>query len=402
MRRTFLTLMGALLLSSAFADNSCDPCNKPCEPCEPCPAFCPPPPPCVCAYNAPYGIDVRCGWDLFVTGSFLYWKAAEENLEYGDLSTNTNPSGTGNNFEFNDQAQEMGFEYKPGFKVGLGLDFDYDNWELYAEYTYLHSTISNSTTVNPEDLSTTTIHPSWVFNLGSVVNLFNSDFTEASAKWNVKLDIGDLELARQYYVGRHLTFRTFASLRAAWIRQTYTATYDNENNPTNLQISIESTSKTRSWGIGPRMGVDTKWLFCEGFRLFADASASILFTKYTTDSIDQLATQATAAGAPNFGVPFDVTSTYSDNKHLCFLRPQAEMTIGAGWGDYFFCNKWFFDVEVGYTFNVFWNQNMFHRNITSNGPQPHVGDGIGRAFIYFDREGDLYFHGLTVTARLEF
>lgn len=78
--------------------------------------------------------------------------------------------------------------------------------------------------------------------------------------------------------------------------------------------------------------------------------------------------------------------------------------MGLGWGDYFFCKKWFFDFQIGYTFNVFWNQNMFIDN-------PKIpfspGPPLSAFAIFFSQPattkgGDLTLSGLVLKAKVEF
>ena len=35
------------------------------------------------AYNATARIDVRGSWDIYTTGSYIFWQPREENLELG-------------------------------------------------------------------------------------------------------------------------------------------------------------------------------------------------------------------------------------------------------------------------------------------------------------------------------
>lgn len=367
MKKTLLTLM-TMMSSLTFADS----CN-PCEPCEPCPEFTPCPPPSTCAYNAPHGIDLLCQWDITVSASFLWWEAKEDNLEPGTIE-NINENSQPNTKEFN--QKQMDFQYKPGFKVGLGMNFDCDNWRIYAEYTYLRPSITGSANTLfplPAELTSSNLSTKWI---PPVDQAFS--FNQISTDWDLSLDVLDLELSREYYVGRCLTFNTFAGLKAAWIGQQYDVKLGALNDDPQQQASLISKNKTNNWGVGPRMGLGTNWLFCDGFRFFANGSASILYTKYTTNTIN--------ASLINSN---EVTTQTIDFKgdNICSLKPEADMTLGLGWGDFFCCSKWYFDLEVGYTFMVFWDQNQFQSFNNT----------------YWEAAGgNLVFHGLTVTARLDF
>src|SRR5258708_37518234 len=87
------------ITSPTYADNACEePCKPPfcrspcqcnCPPCEPRDYCCDPFQigdevlPCKCcpaAYNAPAAIEIN-GWDVFVDGTFIFWRADQDNIE---------------------------------------------------------------------------------------------------------------------------------------------------------------------------------------------------------------------------------------------------------------------------------------------------------------------------------
>src|SRR5271170_5227782 len=79
-----------LAAATAFGEEksvaqSCKPKPKPCEdPCAPkCEKVCEKVVPIrmMPAYNAPARIDVRGCWDIFVSGSFIYWQLSQDNME---------------------------------------------------------------------------------------------------------------------------------------------------------------------------------------------------------------------------------------------------------------------------------------------------------------------------------
>lgn len=389
----------ALSLCSCFANSSCDPCD---DPCPPCPEFTPPPAPRLCAYNAPDYVDLLCQWDVFLTGSFLWLEAKQENMSLGTTISRQYENAEANlPLQIQRAVNMFDFEYKPGFKIGLGIHFDCDNWDLYGEYTYFRSKVNSTIAQVPLNatvegsLYQSRILPNWYsYDTGE-------NFTEASGTWDLNVDIGDIELARQYYVGRCLTFRTFAGVRGLWIRQEVEAIYGffNDSTPTGPADPASTNLYTKkailkSWGVGPRFGVDTNWDLCGGFRIFANPAASILYTKYTNtrqNGVFEPTLDNVSEGS------FKDTTKYTGNP--CFLRPLAEMTIGLGWGDYFWCNRWYVDLEIGYTVNVFWNQNIFLETNMHDTLSPDFQEYSLPTFV---KGGDLYLHGLIVTLRMEF
>ncbi len=309
--------------------------------------------PMTAAYNATSRIDVRGCWDMYIDVAFIYWQPLQDNMEYGISSSGADLTAASNstiNFDTN---------YKPGFQVGLGMNFDYDNWDSYLQYTWFHNTNSNSSTA-PAGGSILPMQGIPVSDIGGLAA------GTASGSWHLKMDFADWQLARSYYVGTKLTFRPFFGARGAWIRQKYNVTYD-------TTLIVNNTSI--SWGLGPQVGLTANYMFGYGLRMFGDVNGDILFTRYRTALTS-----------------FDGTDTYSVSQiHINTVRPHANLDLGFGWGSYFDNNNWHFDLMASYGFQVFWNQNMFRHFTDDTMP--------GNSNL---PNGDLYVQGLNLTARFDF
>ena len=373
------TWVAASLLAavSAFADNSncaCPPMKGPCEPgrfyeqghelvCTNLPA----------AYNAPARIEVKSSWDMYFSGAFTYWQAIQDNMELG-LVGNA-PADTS---FVNGNVVNMDFGYKPGFKVGFGMDFDHDKWEFAADYTWFRGTSTTSTSESSG--SGYYVLPMW----GSpdIIDLLPSGtFTSGSESWKLSMDLVDAELARSCYEGKYLSFRPFFGARGAWIRQNISVSYlDSSLN------SYDINGHTNSWAVGPRAGLDTNWMIGQGFRLYGNSAGDILYTRYT--SLRENDSQSTSAGVL-------LESFVTTQKNLGCLRTHLELEMGIGWGSYFDNNNWHVDLSAGYNFQVFFDQNAFRRFYQS-------GTGTTVDALSFLPNGNLYLQGLTATLNVDF
>jgi hypothetical protein len=231
----------------------------------------------------------------------------------------------------------------------------------------------------------------------------NHGYKQATQSWNVKLDFLDLSLARSYYCGTKLAFRPFFGARGAWIRQSVSIDYTGQEvvtvipggatiteDTTGTLFSVQS-GNIRSWGVGPRAGFESNWMLGCGFRLIGDLSADVLYTRYDVKSSADLSTIYVASITNTTIVAgTGTTSATLNQKHIDMLRPHVDMEIGFGWGSYFDNSNWHFDLLATYGYQVFWNQNMF-RNFSET--------FSGRST---NANGNLYVHGLTLTARFDF
>src|SRR3990167_1267530 len=133
----FAILASLLLAASAFGqcnNNNCN-ANACCE-CSCCcrERLCPP---TEAAYNAPARIDTKCPWDVWVDGSYLYWEAFQDNME-PVLLIESGSTDAATFAALQGSLVNMDFQFKMGYKAGIGIAFDHDHCDASAEYTYFH------------------------------------------------------------------------------------------------------------------------------------------------------------------------------------------------------------------------------------------------------------------------
>jgi hypothetical protein len=351
----------------------------------------------MCAYSAPAAIKLGdSSWDVYATASFIYWQAQQENMEIGMISQNDPEAKTGaltfpfdTSYVNNITITQPNFTYRPGFKVGLGMTFDWDGWDGYAEYTWFHGSIGSG--VRPLPAETATTPPpngQYLYPIQGASGGFSLlYFQSADQSWSLKMDFLDVSLARSYYSGMKLSVRPFFGARGAWIRQNLTTLYSGSTTYANIsghQSSAESDYSS-SWGVGPRAGFESNWMVGHGLRIIGNGAADVLYTRYHTHSDLQLF-YIDAAHAAN-----PITSNSAVAQNIDYLRTHLDLEMGFGWGMYFDNNNWHVDLSATYGFQVFWDQNMF-RNFES----------FAMSAKSFAPNGNLYVHGLTTNLRFDF
>lgn len=325
-----------------------------------------------CGYNAPAKFN-GCGcYEFYTRASFIYMQPIEEGLTVGLTTTNT-PSHINDGPFLGSDIHDMDFDFKPGFKVGVGLGSDYDNWDVYLGYTWFH--ITECKNINPPK-DGRLFYYYWFSdqNLEDAGNTFTS--LNVKGRWNLSMDIVDLELSRSYYVGKQLIFKPVIGLRGDWIDQSMNVQAD-----TSPFGEKESKNKSESWALGARMGLDTKWRLCYGFKIFGSCFASLLYTDYQKVLKDEDAIDPTLYNESKY--------LSASSKFHC-LREYLEFSLGLGWGTCLCKNKNYIDVSLGYDFNVFFNQNMmrffsdaFSLNIGSQHPAGNLyTQGLNLSFKY--------------------
>lgn len=319
-------------------------------------------------YNAPSGVELCQAFDVFASVGFLFWQPIQENMQLGVVSDNSAILDLVNGYEV-----PIGSSFRPGFQLGLGMNFDYDNWDSSLEYTWFISKQHTTTSVDANNPSLA-IFPAW-----QIPAITNPQYSAATETWKLWMNLLDWDLGRASSVGKQLSLRPFFGMRLAFIKQTLNVTYTNilEEDlfiwPTTFVSSFSN-----SWGIGPRLGANLNWHLSENFRIISDGEWDILFTQYNLKS-----TQSSDTTASNLYIV--------NTNPMNYLRSHANLDLGLAWGSYFFNRKCHFDLEATYCFQVFFDQNMFRNAV--------LAQGIGKSIL---PNGNLYINGLTLTAKLDF
>lgn len=412
MNKTPWMVASLLAMTSIFGQNqnqgSCAP-----QQCVPRPPVCKPAKCCTpqqpmqptnCAYNAPAEINVGCVGDIDIetSVSFLYWQPSQDNMAVG--FTSSAPIGLAAaqalpQASIQGSFIDMDFDFKPGFKVGLGMNLQMDDWDGYAEYTRVHGWHSvfsngNGPVGGVPAIFSTFSHP--YLNIGQVGGmLFNTVF----GSYRNNLDFVDAEMGRTYYVGKSLIFRSAFGARAAWMLQNVHVRYNNTTaaatvDASNLIVSLPSVldvyQRAHSWGVGPRTGLMMDWMLGAGFRFFGSGYGDILYTKYKVQDKSVLMPRAAGGGGTGSTARVGVPVTVNGYEKVFGLRTHLDLEMGFGWGSYFSNKNWHFDLSFAYGWQVFFDQAMF-RHFTS-------ASEIG---AYTNPNGNMYIQGLTLTARLD-
>ncbi len=314
-------------------------------------------------YNASAAYQCENGWDVFVTGDYLYWAWQQDSLKVAELVPSEEALGGSQKTMFINPG------YASGFQVGLGFNMPgMDNWNLYSKYTWYRNS-GSKTVANDVDhlfIAVTPLEgPSYFYD-----GVFNS-------KARMHFDAVDLLLKRPFYFGRKLTANFGAGLTALWITQKFTSVIDALRSTTDdFEISDDLVAtieqKQTSWGLGPKFGFESNWMLGWGFEIMANLSTSLLYTRYEVNGL----VSETVDAVP-FSIPINNLDGYGT------IRPITEAFLGMGWGMGFCDDEFRIGFSAGYDFNVYWDYNM-------------------KTYVKNNNAGNMYLQGLNVGARFDF
>ncbi len=288
--------------------------------------------------------------------SVLYWQATQTGLVYAtDLSLQNQTSLKGHN-------HEVGGLWDWGFQVGLTYQLPTDGWDLYTDWIHFRGDDHNS--ISGKD-NIRAVLPAQDTLLDELTRAFvvGSTSTTARAKWEVKLDLIDLEVGRQSYLGKRLLFRLHAGLRNAWLNQYVKTTYHDLNvtrqtSSGNRTFVFDADKKQTNnfWGIGPRVGFDTQWNAGAGVSFFGDAALSGLIGRFHLKAVELV-----SATSPNGTGTFIIRDRPDEG---CVI---VDVDLGIRWETKSKGGKYSFMVDAGWDYHLITNQNQFLYMFNNNG-----------------------------------
>lgn len=226
--------------------------------------------------NKTYGANTAAGnpqvdgYGFDITLDVLYWRSTAENTVYSvtDQSSSVTLPWSG-------EMQEVNPDFDWGFRVGAGYNFDYDNWDAQAQFTYFNNTYGSTTNTGNVDVTNITRAPRFIIS-GTAVNPFYAD--TASSDYDMWFGNLDLQLGRSYYVSSDLSLRPFVGLQSAWIDINQKTTY---SGGTVLQDNaVYANDESDFWGLGPEVGLGSKYHVGNGVSIFGSATGGLLYGRY--------------------------------------------------------------------------------------------------------------------------
>lgn len=285
------------------------------------------------------------GFKLY--GDFIYWLPFGLDLDYAVRANATT---------YTDKSF-VKYDWHPGFKVGFGYNGK-SAWDFDLYYLYIHPNGSDAAAAGTNEVL--------ISSFDQVAGL-----TFQQAKSNVRLVYmhGDLDIGRRIFVGKTLSLRFLFGLKGKWIQQHWEAEFFGAN--------FFHTRATNEWdiaGAGPKVGAQIYWNYYDGLGIYGKSSFAAMIVHHDFDYTQVQSTNTN-----------DVNLSYSEHK----LAPTVDFEAGLSWGRRFHCNRWGFNLAIGYQLTCWWNVAKRMRLDNAN-------------LIDASQPGNLYLQGLVTHAGLDF
>jgi hypothetical protein len=326
------------------------------------------------------------GEKLFLLFDVLYWHAKVGGTEYAySLQPSIIQTGSIILPQANGHTKYNDFSWEWGLKAGFGINLPHDGWDVFAQYTWFKSNTTNSSSKAP---------PSALMPL----RLFSTMLAiKAKSFFDLDYQNVDVNLGKSYFLSKMVMFRPFISVKSAWIdlnqNVTYTASSLNDflfpGTAQTVGHDFKSKNSNNFWGIGPRIGVDSKWFLGNGFSLFSDIAGALLYGYFKTLLREKI---------PPNNVQFADGGIIKNRHKFHLFVPFVQMYGGLAWQGYVNHDKQYITLKFGYEVQYYWrvNQMVYTQDVSAP-----VGSFSNRA-SFDNLSEDVMFYGITGEFKLDF
>lgn len=283
----------------------------------------------------------QVGFDVFA--GLIVWTAKEVGADCWAEVIRKNGLNSSNDL------REVHFGWDPGFRVGVGYGMEHDQWDTQLYYTYFYTRGTDHVSKEPGTVHSTFLGNFYVDNpLG--LGLSGPAYESASIDWAIRYHIFDWEVGRHFWVSKALAVRPFVGLKGGWIHQSIHSKWKNASllNFLLFNVGIEDI-KNRFWGIGPTVGVNTKWILFAAqnhlFGLVGDFSGALMFGHWSfSDRYKNDRQQRVTVDSQNFKSGAAMIRTF----------------LGFEWSGDFSEKRFRFSTKLGYEMQFWLDQLQFY------------------------------------------
>ncbi|NGX37846.1 MAG: hypothetical protein K1000chlam2_01009 [Chlamydiae bacterium] len=378
----FSLALSSATLIGATKDN-CEPASPAtCYPDDCCRTYCMGPE--NYGVNAPVN-PITCNGDWKITIAGFYWNVHQDGMEYA-VETEVIPTEIDErNFLINAHYKNPDFDWNFGFKFGIGYNTTCDGWDIGVLWTRYNGKASSHDEAEEDD--NRTLLTLWSnYTTSSADQTFASDIQTC---WNLKLDLVDFELGREFWTSKRVSLRTHIGIRYAALRQSFEiqhkgGTWSDETPHLSNTVDLDNDFK----GVGIRAGLESTWNFGCGWAVYGSFALSQIYGRFHFDH-DEQNRQAVA--------PFTKRKILEADDGFRVSRLATDLTLGVQYASLFCKCQYGIMIRFGWEQHLFLNQNQMWRVVKNEDEsQAELSNN------FHQRRGDLDTQGWTLTFRFDF
>ncbi len=320
--------------------------------------------PCACHSN----------WFLSITPLLWHVKVGGTAFAYSDSAPDLSLPISG-------RIKQVDFEWDLGFEATLGYQFNYGGWDMLLQYCSYDTHASESTSVRGDNA---------LIPLKGYEAITEQDgkfvfCQEAKSQFSLNYQSAQWQLGRHFYVEEHLSLRPHIGIAGYVLQLDQIARYyGGQPALENLGLQrnfVQIRDVSHYWGVGPQMGIDTKWHLGKYICIVSDMSSTIAYGRFSVDHGEKY-----SLGLPNHGVHLQ------ENFH--FFTPNCTMKFGLEYNTYINEDRNHLRLSVLYSLSYFLRVNQMQQV-----QYPIPNTSLAK---FQSQSNDVGLHGLQMHFRLDF
>jgi len=339
--------------------------------------------------NYPFGVNLpsisreTCNWGAHF--DFLYFQISEDENPFAYVITNnSNAKSPTTSGTFSLTTKEYAYDYHAGFRLGIDAGLPFDGWNVSLDWThYLHQN-KGSVSATGDQVAFSSYLNIGFFTPQDNDVLYSDSFVDSSLR--TQLEVLDLVLNRQFYVGHQVTFCPYGGIRAFILKQKVEASNTIHGAPLGLAFNTSTTNLKASTdfkGVGLVGGFFSTWDFLCQCNLYTDMKCSIFYGKSRSTLQGQLTNTGLESGQ-------NLTFINAHFSHdLNTVKYAFDFALGLQWKSSNLANGSVVCLRAGWEEHLYFNQNTL-MNLSED--QMFVGGS------YKKPNSNIAFQGLVLSA----
>lgn len=281
------------------------------------------------------------GYSFSFWADFLYLEASSNHLSFVE-SGNTKKNSTLLLSSFG-ETYYPSFSFNPGFKLGLSLDLNHDNWNMEAEYAWLNGN-GNKVSVSSTYINSSLVETRPIF-LPYIDRVIQAD-----GDFDFLYQTASINLGKNFFLSNYLTSRPYMGLKSLFDTTQTHVHYKSHTNEFLDGHFISQIYKQDFFGIGFQTGLDLSWLISENFSILTNFSMLNLWSKFDLKILEK-----------TYELAVDLTD-YTDEKiyfntsaSFWGLQNATDLYLGLKWHLLFDENRKSVSIQMGWDQQVFIN-----------------------------------------------
>ena len=285
-----------------------------------------------------YHPAVKDGVNVWIDVDVLYWKPWEKALVATNKKSNVFVT---DNFT-KKHVLHPDFNWDPGYRISSGYLFCSNRWTVEGSWTHLTSDVSQHRSSHGSAFEG--MFPIWSLS----DDVIPGDYVfESNLKWKFTFNILDLTFERYLKPWSRLELNPFVGLRSAWIKQNGDIVYEGGMFLIGILqpgISLNGADlikmKNNYWGIGPRIGLDPRFILGNGFSINATAAIAGLYGFFTIAQKERYLER----------------TRFSHHAHLNRFRAIGDLALGLQWKALFHEQTYALTLKADWEYHIFFHQ----------------------------------------------